>query len=144
MISRMLKLNAVKFTAEDIGAMKTLLESKEGVSVIAQSQMSGVWFHDENWEMELRLLLLADLHLTVSRVIFRNKRKGTMTELLKMLEAFCVRNQVKEILVQSVETPEMAVWCRKNGFVPDSNASFMSGEVSLGDYRKKIINEAAM
>ena len=106
--------------------------------MIAQPEMSGVWFHDENWEMELRLLLLADLHLTVSRVVFINQRQGTMTELLGILEDFCIRNSVKEILVQSVETAEMAAWCHKNGFTPDPNASFMSNGIMLEDYRKRI------
>ena len=39
---------------------KNTLEKRKGIAVIAEPQMSGVWFHSENWELEVRLLLLAD------------------------------------------------------------------------------------
>ena len=134
----MLKLNSVKFSPEDIQAIKTFIEKREGIAVIAEPQMSGVWFHSENWELGVRLLLLADFHLTVSRVAFIHKRRGTMTSLLSLLEDFCIRNQVKQILIQSVETPEMAAWCMKNGFIPDPNASFWTNNILWKTIEKRL------
>lgn len=135
----MMRLNAIRFSEQDIANISSLLESKEGVSFVCEPQMSGVWFHDEDWEAEVRLLLLADIKLTVSRVIFRNRRQGTMSQLLLILEDFCVRNKVKEIVVQSVETPEMAAWCLKHKFIPNPYVSFSRDDVVYGDYIKKVI-----
>ena len=95
----------------------------------------GIWLHDPTWEMELRLLLLFNYKVTVSKVCFIHKRQGTMTAVLDFLIRFCREHSVPQICVQSVETKEMANFCLKNGFVPDSTASFeMEEGLILGDY----------
>lgn len=61
-----------------------------------------------------------------------------MTSLLSLFEDFCIRNQVKQILIQSVETPEMAAWCMKNGFIPDPNASFWTNNILWKTIEKRL------
>lgn len=61
-----------------------------------------------------------------------------MTRVLELLKHFCRCHAVQEILIQSVETKEMAAWCSKNGFTPDPRATFEFGGVILGDYIMKI------
>lgn len=136
------RIREVEFSAEDILMIKVFLENKEGITIEVEPQMSGLWFRDEARKMELRLLLLADYPLTVSRVMFIHKRPGIMTQLLDILEDFCIRNSVKDILVQSVGTAEMAARCHKNGFTPDLGTSFVKRGTTLGDYRKKIVRHA--
>ena len=103
----------LKFSEQEIEELVQLLEQREGVEIECIPQLGGgIWLHDPTWEMELRLLLLLNYKVTVSRVCFIHKRQGTMTAVL-----------------------EMANFCCKNGFVPDSTASFETEEgLILGDY----------
>lgn len=128
----------VMFSAAEQEELRLLLEKQEGIPIQWKQEMSGVWYHSENWESELRILFLANFRVTVSRVCFIRKRVGTMTRVEEFLEQFCRRHGIPEILVQSVETKEMAAWCIKNGFTASPVASFELDGVKLGDYIKKI------
>ena len=99
--------------------------------------MSGVWFHSDDWSMELRLLLLMNFRLTVSRVCFIRRRQGTMTKVMNFLENYCKKHDIQELRIQSVLTKEMVGWCQKNDFSPDENAALQTGDFVIGDYRKK-------
>ena len=84
-----------------------------------------VWFRGTEG-IELRLLFLGRLRLTISRVAFENQRCGTMSKI---------------IVVQSVETLEMAAFCLKHHFQPDVNVSMEIDGILIGDYKLKISNE---
>lgn len=130
----------ITFSEEDIAELTALLEQHEQKTILCKKEMSGIWLHSEDWETELRLLLLFHYRLTVSRVCFVNRRRGTMTAVLNWMIHFCQQHEIQSILVQSVETPEMASWCIKNGFKPNPNASFFTGNMIIGDYQREIEN----
>ena len=126
----------LKFSEQEIEELVQLLEQREGVEIECIPQLGGgIWLHDPTWEMELRLLLLLNYKVTVSRVCFIHKRQGTMTAVLDFLIRFCREHGVPQICVQSVVTKEMANFCLKNGFVPYFTTSFETEEgLILGDY----------
>lgn len=134
-----MKLNDkdVSFSLQEEENLRSVLETCEGRPILCQRGIREVWYRDDAWEMELRLLFLHDIRLTVSRVCFVNRRQGTMTKVLAFLKEFCERNHIKELVIQSVETLEMANWCLKMGFEPDPHASFAlpDNEFVLGDYK---------
>ena len=59
-------------------------------------------------------------------------------QILSFLEDFCRREGVSEIVVQMVETSEMANWCLKNGFQPIPSATMAINGFLIGDYRKEV------
>ena len=128
----------IMFSEEEQEELRLLLEAQECVPIQCQQELSGVWYHSEFWDSELRILFLMNFRVTVSRVCFIRQRIGTMTRVLELLKHFCRCHAVQEILIQSVETKEMAAWCSKNGFTPDPRATFEFGGVILGDYIMKI------
>lgn len=130
--------NKICFSDKEIAEVQELLHRSEGVPVRAEQELSGVWFHSDNWESELRITFLSTFRLTVSRVCFIHRRRGTMTEIGTYLEAFCRTHQIPELVIQCVETPEMAQWCNKNGFSPIPSASMVFDGIIMGDYRKII------
>lgn len=132
------RLHPVMFSGENITLLKEILEKSEEIQVICGREMSGIWLHDESFEMELRLLLLGNVRLIISRVQFIHRRHGTMTKVYQTLEQFCRDKGVQEISVQCVLTKEMANWCLKNGFevIPSAGIE-MDGFIS-GDYIKKL------
>lgn len=119
-------------------SLRILLEQLEGETISIHYGIRELWFHNETWKSELRLLFLGSYQVTVSRVAFLHRRQGTMTKVLSFLEDFCKQNQIQRILIQSVETPEMAAFCVKNGFTPNPYASFLADGCVLGDYIKNI------
>lgn len=125
----------VVFSEEDIVALKSIIEIADEVSIQVKREMSGIWFHSDDWESQLRLLILGNFRVTISRASFRNRRRGTMTSVLRYLKEFCQKHDMKEIVVQSVESREMVNWCQKNGFVPNPYASMLIKGILLGDYK---------
>lgn len=131
-----MNLYHTKISEKDILELSRLITEREGVPIECEQELSGTWLHSSDWETELRLLAFLNQRLTVSRVCFQKRRKGTMTAVLEWMKTFCEKNCISEIVVQSVETPEMAAWCRKNGFRPNPSASLMCSEgFIIGDYR---------
>lgn len=104
--------------------MACILETSEGVSVVCNKELNGIWSHDETYEMELRILLLANIRMTISCVQFIHRRQGTMPKIYHALHQFCQEHEIGEMVVQSDQTPEMAKWCEEMGFEPIPFASF--------------------
>lgn len=119
--------------------IRVFLEQQEDVPIIVHEGIRELWYQSEDRSSELRLLFLQNMRITISRVEFINRRKGTMTKVLSILESICKKNKVSQIVVQSVETPEMAKWCVKMGFTPNPNSTFPFNDVMLGDYIKQIL-----
>lgn len=124
----------VKFNDRDIKELAAIIDEKDHVCVDAHMELSGIWLYSPNEETELRLLTLGDFQVTVSRVCFSHRRAGCMTAIFGWLKNFCKRNGIHRILIQSVQTREMANWCIKNGFQPDKNASMQIDGVVIGNY----------
>lgn len=119
--------------------LRQLLEEQEGVPISVYEGIRELWYQNKDRQSELRLLFLFNYQVTVSRVCFIRRRQGTMTKILTILEDLCKKNKVEQLLIQSVETSEMANWCIKMGFTPDPNATIFIGGVLKGDYRKQML-----
>ena len=117
-----------------------VISAGEQCTVIIHRGIREIWFRGTEG-IELRLLFLGCLRLTISRVAFENQRCRTMSKILDLLIEFCRRNEIQEIVAQSVETPEMAAFCLKHHFQPDVNVSMEMDGILMGDYRLKISNE---
>ena len=124
---------------EEKETLRKLLEEQEGVSISVYEGIRELWYRNEDRQSELRLLFLFNYKVTVSRVCFIHRRQGTMTKVLSVLEGYCKKNKVEQLLVQSVETPEMANWCMKMDFTPDPNATFLVDGFLAGDYKKQMV-----
>lgn len=125
---------SIVFSKKEAEALRELLEEAEGTPVQYTPGLREIWYRGENTEMELRILFLFNFKITVSRVCFTRRRKGTMTKVFDFLMDFCRNKQIEKIVVQSVETPEMAAWCLKNGLIPDIASSFFMENYYIGDY----------
>ena len=81
-------LNPISFSDTDISELRKLLESRDHVQYLYNREMSGIWLHTEDYQAELRLLILSTFRVTVSRVCFNRQRAGTMTAVLAWLTEF--------------------------------------------------------
>lgn len=124
----------LELSDEEISQIKDIIEHQENKVCDADNSLSTIWIHDEHYETEFRFCFNGHFKLVISRVCFVNRRCGTMTKLLEKMKEFCLKYDVHNITVQSVETSEMVNFCVKNGFKPDPNASFPLNDIILGDY----------
>lgn len=125
-------------TEEEIAEIKELLETKDHCKVIPQKSFNTIWFHGDNGETELRLNFLGNLKLIVSRVCFHNRRQGTMTAVVQLLDKYCKKYGIVKLCIQSVETKEMSDFCKKWDIKPDPYASFQINGFMAGDHIKDI------
>lgn len=133
------KLNPLRLTIPEdlLQQIQSIIEEKNYCQCPYHIRGNSVWFLSTTDESELRLLTLGDISVTVSRVGFSHRRAGTMTEIISLLEQFCKEKGIKKLVVQSVETEEMAAFCKKFGYVPDPNCSLMLDDFVYGDYVKE-------
>lgn len=130
-------INSIKFTEEDIKILQDMIENDERIKLTCWRELSGIWLKSKNHDIpvtELRLLILSNIQVTVSRVCFKNERQGTMTSVFEFLKDFCIKNNINQIIIQSVLTKEMANWCIKHGFNPVKSSSIELHGTVIGDY----------
>lgn len=133
----MKNMNSIKFTDEDIKILQTMIESADRIKLTCRRELNGIWLESKSYKepvTELRLLILSNIQVTVSRVCFKNTRHGTMTSVFEFLKDFCVKNNINQIIIQSVLTKEMANWCIKHGFNPVKSSSIELHGIVIGDY----------
>ena len=131
------RINSIKFTDEDIEILQDMIEKAEKTKMTCRRELSGIWLESKNYDIpvtELRLLILSNIQVTVSRVCFKNTRHGTMRSIFEFLKDFCIRNNINQIIIQSVLTKEMANWCIKHGFNPIKSSSIELHGIVIGDY----------
>lgn len=131
------KINSIKFTDEDIEILQDMIEKADRIKLTCRRELSGIWLKSKSYKepvTELRLLILSNIQVTVSRVCFKNTRHGTMTGIFEFLKDFCIRNNINQIIIQSVLTKEMANWCIKHGFNPIKSSSIELHGIVIGDY----------
>lgn len=124
-------------TQNELDSLKTILEKKEKTEFQLYPEYRTTFWFKDNQNAELRIVCGLD-RITVSRICLNNKRRGTMTEILKELTNICIRHHWKTIVIQSVLTSEMENWCHKNGFVPDKYCAVQTKEGIRGDFLKEI------
>ena len=130
-------MNKIKFTDKDIEILQDMIEKAERTKMTCRRELSGIWLESKNYDIpvtELRLLILSNIQVTVSRVCFKNTRHGTMTSVFEFLKDFCVKNNINQIIIQCVLTKEMADWCMTHGFNPIKSSSIELHGIVIGDY----------
>lgn len=127
----------VLFSEEDKQNVKKLIEYKNPCNLNITESFNTIWYRDPESETELRILFLGDIKMTISRVAFKNKRVGTMTDIYNYLLNFCKEKGIKKIVVQSVETKEMADFCLKHNLQPNEYC-MDAGDYLMGDYEFNI------
>lgn len=132
-------MRPVKFSNNDIAALSAIIEEKDHVDVEPHRELSGIWLRSPDTWTELRLLILSDVQVTVSRVCFTHQRSGCMTAVFEWLKEFCRKNGIHRIVVQSVQTEEMAGWCIKNGFLSNESTFVRKDSVVGGDYFLEVL-----
>ena len=132
-------MRPVKFSDSDIVELSSIIEGKDHVDVEPHRELSGIWLRSPDTWTELRLLILADVQVTVSRVCFTHQRSGCMTAVFEWLKEFCRKNGIHRIVVQSVQTEEMAGWCIKNGFQSNESTFVRKDSVVGGDYFLEVL-----
>lgn len=126
---------------EDIEKLTNDIEqiicSNDRATVSCSKSFLTYWIHDEDYGTEFRVAF-SPLVITVSRVCFKQRRRGCMTKCINLLEAFAAKYQIKKICIQSVLTTEMMNWCKKNNYViaPYIFQQEINGVIS-GDYIKE-------
>lgn len=123
----------VLFSEDDKQNIKKIIERKNSGNLEITESFNSIWYRDSESETELRILFLGEIKLTVSRVAFENKRVGTMTGVYEYLRNFCKEKGIKKIVIQSVETKEMANFCFKHRFEPNQYC-MDAGDYLMGDY----------
>lgn len=71
--------------------------------------------------------------LTIARMYLMNSRKRTGTKILNFCKDYAIRNNLKYIVMESVQTPEMMAFCKKHGFVPGGDCIEFDN-VLVGNY----------
>lgn len=122
----------MKFDAEREKRIAAIISTGEQCEVDIQHEFNGVSFVGP--ETELRILFLSTIKLTISRVMFKNQRKGTLSKILDELIVFCKENDIEKIVAECVHTKEMAAFCIKHRFTPDPNASIQYADYVDGNY----------
>ena len=132
------RINRKVFEDSEIEDLMRIIHENEDVNLECNKEIAGIWIASSYFEVELRLGFLGNFGLIISRVCFINKRKGTMSAILKYLIEYCKNNLIHFIIVQSVLTKEMAAFCLKHGFKPEPYSSLDAGEFIMGNYRLEI------
>ena len=106
---------------------------------LLENRKQAIWLYAEDQETELRVTLLGQIELIVSRVAFVNKRIGTMTFVLHELIHYCEVNGIHKLCIQCVNSEEMANFCKKNGFQVRNGIAYEN--FISGDYYIEIRTE---
>lgn len=110
-------------------------------NLVTQDSLGVTWIHNNDFSVEFRYTIL--LHrLIVSRVCFKSLRNGCMSACFRILAEFANELNFDTILIQSVQTYEMAQWCEKFDFIPNKYniriEDDLGRSVLLGDYSIKL------
>lgn len=133
----MLAISKVLFSDEELTKMAQIIEAGEGSTVQwSRSYMFVVEFYADGCkETQFRMGFLSQIALIISIVSFKNKRCGTMSELLDFIIEKCKEHGIQKIVIQCVLTEEMASFCLKHGFSPNTNTGVMrKGTHMLKEY----------
>lgn len=99
-------------------------------------------------ELMLRVDPDSDIGLVIARVCFIHQRKGNMGRLVEILEHIRRTNRYGEIMIESVVSPEMKSWVKKNGWLeidPGPKMYFFGDKwVKMGDGTKNFLSPNAM
>lgn len=111
----------VYFTDEFLGRLYKFLAEREGADLKlkhVQSDLNeSVMISSDKLKTALYFLVTGQRTLIIRYVLLEHRRVGTLTAILDMLKEQLVGMGVDLLCVESVLTPQMHSWCRKNGMV---------------------------
>lgn len=115
-----------------VSNIKEIIETGDETQINAHEILSSVIFYSQEKETELELAVLNNHSIIISRVMFENQRRGTMTKVLNEIKSYCNKENISKIIVQCAITKEMINFCLKNNRVfADYNTD---GLGDIGDY----------
>lgn len=123
----MFTMSKILFSNEELTKMTQIIEAREDSKIQwSRCYNSVVEFYAEDCtETRFRMSFLSQIALIITNVSFENKRCGTMSELLDFLIQRCKEHEIQKIIIQCVMTEEMASFCLKHGFLPNTNTGVM-------------------
>lgn len=115
----------------------------DGVEDVSASSMSTfarteLWLQSATSEADLRVLVLYNGNIIISRVQVNHPRTGVFTKIMACIEKACTSLHGECIIISGVCTKEMVRWCDKNLYTPVDCICFDSDGVIMGDYRKSM------
>lgn len=124
---------------KDFKKIICIIESRDEVKIDTNISSFGnsIYIYSSCCESELYIKKSLD-SLIISRVQFRNKRTGIMTEVLNELTKVAKSYNLKKIKCESVMTKEMSKFCIKNKFKQLPSSYCMSGYEYIGDYELEL------
>lgn len=126
----------LNFDNKDIMVYKELLERKDNIQLDIYRSYTGFSLYsiDSNYITELEMSIIPNRQMILNRIVLKNRRIGTMTELFKISIDLCKKYSIHKFIVQSVITKEMSRWCIKNGLSPCEYSGYYVNDVFIGDY----------
>ena len=99
-----------------------IIGSSDNTNLTCTKDFDKFWIHSEDYDTEFRFTIFNN-SFVISRVLFQNQNKGTMTKCLEAIKQYhkMFPNKFNSITIQSEETYGINQWSRKNGFVPVSS-----------------------
>ena len=126
------------FTIEDIYHILDVLEQGESSEITCVVDGSTCCFSSTDKTTELLIGIRNNKVLVVPRVMFYRRRQGLMTKIFNLCREFCKKEDLKTLIIQSVESPEMVMWCLKNHFKSVPATAFENNGIVYGDYSLRL------
>lgn len=119
---------------KDFKKIIEIIEDCEDTKLDVNMSVAGNNIFMMSSEQETELYIKKSLDsIIISRVNFKNKRKGIMTKVLNELINLTKYYGYNKIIVESVLTEEMSKFCIKNNFIQKPNY-FGEFDGYMGDY----------
>lgn len=128
----------VCFSIEDIYLILDTLEQGESTEITCVVDGSTCCFSSIDKTTELLIGIRNNKVLVVPRVMFQQRRQGLMTKVFNLCREFCKKEDLRTFIIQSVESPEMAMWCSRNHFKPVPATAFENNGIVYGDYSLRL------
>lgn len=119
---------------KDFKKIIEIIEDCEDTKLDVNMSVAGNNIFMMSAEQETELYIKKSLDsIIISRVNFKNKRKGIMTKVLNELINLTKHYRYDKIVVESVLSEEMSKFCIKNNFIQKPNY-FGEFDGYMGDY----------
>ncbi len=110
----------IQLNESDFDEITTLLKKEQSrkVTVRFNRFFNNIQFFNYTG-LDLYLRSSANKYITIVRISLPKKRKGTCTRLVEILAKYAKEKGFKGVEIESVCTPEMNEFCKKNNFIQE-------------------------
>lgn len=108
------------------------IEKVNNCELICQQSFQTLWLHNNDYSVEFRYVIFLN-KLIISRVCFSERRRGCMSLCLNTIKKYAQKLNLTTLVIQSVQTKEMANFCIKNNILPNEYCMEIEG-IFVGDY----------